>query len=389
MLKPLKHISKRSIQHIAANFGQHTRLSKEPQLLILMYHRILPEQDSRAKLEEPGMMVTPETFRMHMRLIKQHFDVLSLSQWIKRKHNGETLPARCCAITFDDGWADNYEFAYPILQEFNLPATIFLVSDMMGKNQLFWPERLARLLTDIALTCPEQWDHPSLDWIKNNTLSYEFTTIPPDQEQLSEIINQVKELQDDEIHDRINTIETELQLDNKSPPSLLNWQQMAEMCASGLIEAGSHTCHHIRLTAGQNEETLKQEIIQSKSQIEKQLGQSIETFCYPNGDYSPRAVELVKQNYQCAVTTSKGWNTTNTDEHLLHRIGVHEDISRRQNRFSCPPVGLVVIFINVTIMPVTKTYPQQLSYRKNRYCLTRSDAFPNHWPDNTSTLSAH
>ncbi len=328
-----KKIIKRSLQYIAAAFGRHTRSSKEPQLLVLMYHRILPKQDPRAPLEEPGMMVTPETFRMHMSLVKQHFDVLPLSQWIKRKQNGETLAARCCAITFDDGWVDNYEFAYPILQEFNLPATIFLVSDMMGTNQLFWPERLAHLLTGIALTCPEQWNHPALEWITNKTLSYEFGAIPPNQEQLSEIINQLKERQDVEIHDLINTIETELQLKNKSQASLLSWQQMAEMCASGLIEAGSHTCHHIRLDAGQNEETLQQEIVQSKSQIEKQLGQSVDTFCYPNGDHSLAAVELVKQNYQCAVTTSRGWNTINTDAHLLHRMGVHEDISADKTAF--------------------------------------------------------
>ena len=333
MLKLLKRIAKRSLQHIAAYFGQHTRFNREPQLLVLMYHRVLPEKDSRAKIEEPGMMVTPETFRLHMQLIKQRFDVMPLSQWITAKHNGDKLPARCCCITFDDGWVDNYEYAYPVLQEFNLPATIFLVSDMIDTNLLFWPERLAHVLTEIAHNCSHKWDHHSLDWLKRGDVSYDFATTPPNQEQLSEIIKLAKELQDDDIHARINTIETELQLDNKSHPSLLSWPQMAEMCASGLIEAGSHTCHHIRLNDRQSENTLMQEIVQSKSRIEKQLGQSVDSFCYPNGDYSPEAVELVKQNYLCGVTTSRGWNTINTDEHLLHRIGVHEDISADKTAF--------------------------------------------------------
>jgi peptidoglycan/xylan/chitin deacetylase (PgdA/CDA1 family) len=329
----IKTIIKRRLQQIAAKYGRHTRLYKEPQLLVLMYHRILPKQDPRAVFEEPGMMVTPETFKMHMSIVKQHFEVLPLSQWIKCKKNGEPLPARCCAITFDDGWADNYEYAYPILQELELPATIFLVSDMIGTNQLFWPERVARLLTAIALNCPEKWTLPSLNWIKNGTLSYDFNSTPPNQGQLSEIINQLKALGDTEIHGHIDTIETELKLNTKSLPSLLDWQQLSEMCASGLIEAGSHTRRHIRLTAGQSEEILKQEIIECQSHIENRLGQKADTFCYPNGDHSPRAVELVNQHYQCAVTTNKGWNTISTNEHLLNRIGVHEDISYDKTSF--------------------------------------------------------
>jgi len=113
MLQTFKHIAKRSLQHIAANFGPHTRASTEPQLLILMYHRILPADDDRAQLEEPGMMVTPDTFEMHLHVLKQHFEIISLHQWLKQKQSGETLPSRCCAITFDiDNMVAAYEKIY-------------------------------------------------------------------------------------------------------------------------------------------------------------------------------------------------------------------------------------------------------------------------------------
>lgn len=332
--KSFKKIIKQSLQHVAAMFGRHTRSHKEPQLLVLMYHRILPHDDKRSLTEEPGMTVTPETFRQHVNILKQYFDIIKLSDWLRLKLDGKELPSRACAITFDDGWADNFEFAFPILKELNVPATIFLVSDMIGTKEIFWPERLTRLITTISSHYPQYWSHPQLEWLQKNPSNYRFSETLPTREELSALITCAKDYSDQEIHDRLTHIENTLQLEIENHPhSLLDWKQVTEMVDSNLIEIGSHTCQHIRLNKHTPRELLRKEIINSKDVIEKHIGQKVKTFCFPNGDFCPEALTLVKQNYASAVTTQSGWNSADTDNYMLQRIGIHQDISEDRTSF--------------------------------------------------------
>jgi peptidoglycan/xylan/chitin deacetylase (PgdA/CDA1 family) len=331
---PAKRIIKRGLQHVAARIGPHTRKHGPTRLLILMYHRILPAEDPRSQLEEPGMLVTPESFRQHLQIIGRRFKAVQLSDWLGKKARGEPLPELACAITFDDGWADNYEFAYPLLQEAGIPASIFLVSDMIGTSQMFWPERLARTVTALAQNHPGDWSNPALEWLRSAATDYPFDNTRPSTEQLSAIIASMKTLSDMDIHKRLDETARHFDLGTLSNgASLLNWEQLKKMTASGLIEAGSHTCNHIRLNAGTPRDVLHHEVIHSKQTIEQKTGSQVTTFCFPNGDFSTDALALVKQHYDCAVTTRSGWNDLETNNYQLQRIGIHEDIAADEIAF--------------------------------------------------------
>jgi peptidoglycan/xylan/chitin deacetylase (PgdA/CDA1 family) len=330
----LKPLIKLPFQILSAKFGRHTKKHKKPQLVILMYHRILPVDDIRTLVEEPGMTVSPDTFRMHLALISEYFEIVSLSDWIARKKNGDPLPEKACAITFDDGWVDNYEFAFPALQAFSARATIFLVSSMIGTGEMFWPERLARIVTSIATHYPEQWSNSDLEWIRALNTDYGFANIPPDREEVSQIIAAAKVLNDLDIHKRLDHIEETMNLNiPKTQPSLLNWDQVAEMYSSGLVQVGSHSRRHIRLTEAISDQDLEDEIINSKNEIKDKSGADVDTFCFPNGDYSQAALKLVNQNYLGAVTTEPGWNSRASNPFLLHRTSIHQDIACKRNQF--------------------------------------------------------
>jgi len=331
--KQLKTIIKSNIQILASYFGRHKQCSKSPQLLILMYHRILPLDDIRNFSEEPGMIVTPNTFKNHISILSNYFEFITLSDWLERKNNNLPLPNKACAITFDDGWVDNYEFAFPILEQTKTPATIFLVSKIINTTKVLWPERLARLINYLAKEKPMAWENNDLKWLQNIKTSYNFSTDAPSREQLTEIIAGTKKYTEDDINNKLNIIENNIQLSGITKPSFLNWQQVNEMIDSGFVDIGSHTCNHIRLNEKISSQTVSEEIINSKIDIEKNTNKLIKVFCYPNGDYSDKAIKIVKEHYIGAVTTDKGWNDESSDEHTLQRVAVHEDISNTTNSF--------------------------------------------------------
>ena len=327
----LKNSIKLPLELLAANFGPH-RSADNQAMWSLMYHRILPHTDSRFAEEEPGMIVEPETFRQHLQQLKQLFTILPLSEWVERKQSGQPIPHNACTITFDDGWADNYEYAFPIILQEQVPVTLFAVSDMIGGSQLFWPNRVARLFKRCSYAQLNE-----IEWLASFLTSgtprgdntKELTA-----EQISTVIQHLKSLPDDIIANHLSGSEALLNIADNSSQPLVNWQQLREMSNSGLVEIGSHTCLHYRLQQSLDPTVMKNEIINSQQRLQDELDKPVDLFCYPNGDVCPEAIELVRTHYKAAVTTRRGINSnTDTDLHQLMRIGVHQDISRTPTKF--------------------------------------------------------
>lgn len=97
---------------------------------ILMYHYINSEEPLRSRLG-----VSPQSFEKQMRFLREHkYNILSLEELTDLIRNKKRIPAKTVAITFDDGYLDNYTNAYPVLKKYNIPATIFVVINRIGKH---------------------------------------------------------------------------------------------------------------------------------------------------------------------------------------------------------------------------------------------------------------
>jgi peptidoglycan/xylan/chitin deacetylase (PgdA/CDA1 family) len=279
-----------------------------------MYHRILPKNDPRYEFEEPGMIVEPDTFKMHLDVLRQEFTMVSLSEWIKRWQQGLSLPENACAITFDDGWLDNYQYAMNTLLEYQVPATLFVVTDYIGTNKIFWPNRLIKLINnDKASLSGIEW---LKDFLEKNSI---------DRDSTAQFIYSLKNYSDKELENMILEAEKLLGTDKPQERALMNWDELINFAQSPLLEVGSHTCNHYRLNSTLNKKETIKEIVDSKLKLQDKMGQNIDLFCYPNGDYCEQSVTIVDQNYIGAVTTKTGINYASSfQKSLIKRISIHQ-----------------------------------------------------------------
>jgi peptidoglycan/xylan/chitin deacetylase (PgdA/CDA1 family) len=305
-----------------------------------MYHRVLPQESPARSSEQPGMYVSPETLDLHLSELKRRFELVHLDEWLRRAKQGAELPKLACALTFDDGWRDNYEFAFPLLLKHGAPATIFLVSSYIGTSYRFWPNRLMSLLQKSFAEPGSVAFPPPLKHIVEPVLARAAGRGELRAEDADAIVQGAKGWEDDEIRGLVETAEQSCGGASEAG-EILDREEIAKLNASGLIRFGSHTATHFRLGGRASPVELEREIVESRKLLQDLSGQSIDLFCYPNGETSPAAVDLVRRHYLGAVTTRQGWHSGLGDPHLICRIGMHEDVSNAREPFLARVSGWV------------------------------------------------
>ena len=278
-------------------------------VLILTYHRFSPEA-------HPSK-ISAEEFAAHLEYLKKHNHILSLSETAERLTNGASLPRGATVITIDDGYADAYEIAFPILKRYEMPATLYAVTDFLDGKCWLWTDLMRYVLTET----------------KSENLNVEFEncgkieTKLTDERQRLEIAGRVnarlKKLQNERKDARINEIAASLEVeipalpsDNFAPVTL---EQAREMDANNL-SVESHTVTHPILT-NINQAQLDFELQISKKRLETILDREVENFCYPNGSFNAQVQKSVENaGYKCAVTTAYGFNEKQANQFTLNRI---------------------------------------------------------------------
>jgi peptidoglycan/xylan/chitin deacetylase (PgdA/CDA1 family) len=302
----------RSAFSLASPSGKNGRLS------IFIFHRVLPQPDPLFP-DEPDA----KRFDEILGWIGSWFNVLPLDSAISRLKN-LSLPSRAAAITFDDGYADNFAVALPILLKHKLSATFFIATGFLDGGRM-WNDTII----ESVRTC--SWEALDLNPVGLGTYSVGSTL--EKREAITAIISKVKYRSTIE---RVEITDSIANLANALPPNdlMMTTQQVRKMREAGM-QIGAHTVSHPILASIDIAEA-RYEMAESKSFLEKLLGEKVPLFAYPNGkpgvDYRPEHVALAeKLGFDAAVSTATGSAGRGVDTYQIPRFTPWD---RNQYRFA-------------------------------------------------------
>lgn len=137
----LKDLCKKLL-YASGALGLYHRMRNADRLTVVMFHRILNPEDPRWDTCDPDYTLATRWFAESLAFFRKHYNVVSQAEVLASRREGTALPPRPLLITFDDGWADNADYALPELRKAGMPALLFVVSDAVGTRQPFFQERL-------------------------------------------------------------------------------------------------------------------------------------------------------------------------------------------------------------------------------------------------------
>ncbi len=273
---------------------------------ILMYHQF--PSDARG-------------LRRQCEHIRRYYRPISLNSLTELVRQEEPIPHDALVVTVDDGYRDFLLHAHPVFSDYDIPVTVFLVSDFLdGKLWLWWDQiHYAFRHTDRKSL--------SLELTAGGPVGFAFESDEQRTAAAEKVIGMLKGLDNHERLRLLKLIPKRLSVDVPAePPSEsepLSWDEVRRLNGLG-VEFGAHTKTHPILSKVSDPKELSEEIGVSKSRLEEELGAPALHFCYPNGravDFNEKVLEVVREHgFKSAVTTVPGLNFAGAHPFLLRRL---------------------------------------------------------------------
>jgi peptidoglycan/xylan/chitin deacetylase (PgdA/CDA1 family) len=321
---------------LLSNYARLAWQYTQPRALVLMYHRVAePDADIW------NLAVSPAHFEQHLRVLQQLGNVIPATELVERLQS-RTLKRRSIVITFDDGYVDNYLNAYPLLAQYQLPATFFIVSGNVGMAQEFWWDELAGILL-LSEQLPESLllVLPGETRLDINLKAEQLTPALRKQHQLWRASDAVPPTHRAALFYRLwqylrplTASDQQLLLQQLrvwagqpaySRPTYhcLSLKQLRELSENTLFTIGAHTVTHPAL-ASHPATVQEHELAAGRQALCAAIGQPVELLAYPYGSYSRETAAIAAQlGFNAAFTTESRLITATAEIHTLGRFQVN------------------------------------------------------------------
>jgi len=307
--------------------------------VILLYHRI-----AEPDLDPWGLAVAPRHFKEHLEVVRQLAYPLSLAELNDALATGR-LPRNSVVITFDDGYADNLIAAKPLLERYDIPATVFVASGAIRSSREFWWDELERVFLQPGSLPPElrlEIDSSEYVWSLQDSAVYSAGMaeryrmwrasdgLPSGRHRayhgLCRLLRAVDAESRLQITDQI-VAWAGLMPDSRMTHRALTKVEVQQLAEGRIVEVGAHTITHPALSSrpvGEQEV----EIRGSKAALEDILNAPVRSFSFPFGGtstYSSKTLDLVRAaGFTCACTTTQKTVSRSADPYQLPRVYVYD-----------------------------------------------------------------
>jgi peptidoglycan/xylan/chitin deacetylase (PgdA/CDA1 family) len=287
-------------------------------IAILMYHSVADGSDANNQILG-GIGHSPSSFRQQMELLAREYHPISLEEAVLYVQDRRDVARRSVVVTFDDGYADNYHVAMPLLNEIGVPATFYVTVGCVEQKKLPWPGRLRYALFTTRNSA----------WLDPDGQSWPLQGSMLRSQAFDRACEYCSKLAGSEQDQFVGSAESQLQSALTNGPAMMTWDEVRAAVKQGHI-IGSHTLSHPNM-AHIKEDALRREMSESKNILERELGIPVPHFSYPCPALQPhwteRTVRVSQESgYQSAVTTSQGLACRNDNPLHLKRIGARKNV---------------------------------------------------------------
>lgn len=279
----------------------------EPALSILIYHRVLPAPDAL----RPGE-IDAALFEAQLSFLSKHFELLTVSDAAAALRE-RRLPRRAACITFDDGYADNWTVAHPILARHGARATVFVATGYLNGGRMF---------SDTVIEFVRLVPGPVLDLTSVGMGTHPVGTVDERLKAITALQVQLKYLAPDERDAQVRRMLAARPVGAMPDDLMLTDAQLRQLADAG-HEIGGHTVNHTVLTT-LTPDGAREQVARGRDHLQALLGRPVRSFAYPNGrpvrDYDAGHAAMLRElGFEAAVSTSAGVAVAGADPFQLPR----------------------------------------------------------------------